>query len=183
MASFLPVLAQEDVARAAQVCCLSLFRPSAVSVEALCYPTFIGYLRMIVISAALFLHLHARGTVPGLGGVSLAIVGCRIDLSLFLVLQLIQQTYSPQTHLQSEEQRRLQQELYEIQRRQESWGLVLPFLNHPDPNVQFFGAHTLQVKIARDWYVHHSTYSTLTHPPYLSAGIAYQRILQRKCGT
>lgn len=24
-------------------------------------------------------------------------------------------------------------------------------LSHPDPNVQFFGAHTAQVKIVRDW--------------------------------
>ncbi|KAI0369534.1 ARM repeat-containing protein [Pilatotrama ljubarskyi] len=66
--------------------------------------------------------------------------------------QLIQQAYSPQQRLSSEEQRRLQQELFEIQRRPEAWGLVLPFLSHPDPNVQFFGAHTIQVKIARDWH-------------------------------
>ncbi|KAH9912340.1 ARM repeat-containing protein [Epithele typhae] len=65
--------------------------------------------------------------------------------------QLIQQTYAPQTHPSSDDQRRLQQELYDIQRRPEAWGLVLPFLSNPDPNVQFFGAHTLQVKIARDW--------------------------------
>ena len=64
--------------------------------------------------------------------------------------QLIQQAYSQQS-LPPEEQRRLQQELFEIQRRPEAWGLVLPFLSHPDPNVQFFGAHTIQVKIARDW--------------------------------
>ncbi|KAI0714221.1 ARM repeat-containing protein [Cerioporus squamosus] len=65
--------------------------------------------------------------------------------------QLIKQAYSPQNHLSPEDQRRLQQELFEIQRRPEAWGLVLPFLNNPDANVQFFGAHTLQVKIARDW--------------------------------
>ncbi|RDX49711.1 ARM repeat-containing protein [Lentinus brumalis] len=64
---------------------------------------------------------------------------------------LIQQAYAPQNHLSSEDQRRLQQELFEVQRRPEAWGLVLPFLNNPDANVQFFGAHTLQVKIARDW--------------------------------
>ncbi|KIP05962.1 hypothetical protein PHLGIDRAFT_36173 [Phlebiopsis gigantea 11061_1 CR5-6] len=64
---------------------------------------------------------------------------------------LIQQAYSPQAHLSSEDQRRLQQELFDIQKRPEAWGLVLPFLNHDDPNVQFFGAHTIQVKIARDW--------------------------------
>ncbi|KAI0350564.1 ARM repeat-containing protein [Trametes cingulata] len=65
--------------------------------------------------------------------------------------QLIQQAYSPSQRLSPEEQRSLQQELFDIQRRPEAWGLVLPFLNHPDPNVQFFGAHTIQVKIARDW--------------------------------
>ena len=31
--------------------------------------------------------------------------------------------------------------------------MVLPLLGHHDPTVQFFGAHTAQVKIARDWYV------------------------------
>jgi hypothetical protein len=43
--------------------------------------------------------------------------------------------------------------LYELQRRWEAWGLVVPFLfDHTDPNVKFFGAHTAQVKISRDWY-------------------------------
>ncbi|KAH9942102.1 ARM repeat-containing protein, partial [Amylocystis lapponica] len=65
--------------------------------------------------------------------------------------QLIQQAYAPQNHLSSEDQRRLQQELFEIQKRPEAWGLVLPLLDNTDPNVQFFGAHTMQVKIARDW--------------------------------
>lgn len=68
-----------------------------------------------------------------------------------LVMQLIQQAYTSQNHLSPDDQRRLQQELFEIQRRPEAWGLVLPFLGHADPNVQFFGAHTLQVKVARDW--------------------------------
>ncbi|KAI0791113.1 ARM repeat-containing protein [Abortiporus biennis] len=63
---------------------------------------------------------------------------------------LIQQAYNPQGH-GSVDQRQLQQELFEIQKRPEAWGLVVPFLQHPDPNVQFFGAHTAQVKIARDW--------------------------------
>ncbi|KAI0076848.1 ARM repeat-containing protein [Panus rudis PR-1116 ss-1] len=66
-------------------------------------------------------------------------------------VQLIQQAYNPQSHLSSDDQRRLQQELFDVQKRPEAWGLVIPFLNHPDPNVQFFGAHTAQVKIARDW--------------------------------
>jgi hypothetical protein len=50
-----------------------------------------------------------------------------------------------------DDQRRMQHELLEMQRRPEAWGLVIPFLDNHDPNVQFFGAHTAQVKIARDW--------------------------------
>ncbi|KAL4071677.1 armadillo-type protein [Scleroderma yunnanense] len=66
--------------------------------------------------------------------------------------QLIQQAYSPPSvQVSSDAQRRLQQELFDIQKRYEAWGLVIPFLNHEDFNVQFFGAHTIQVKIARDW--------------------------------
>lgn len=49
----------------------------------------------------------------------------------------------------------MQQQLFEIQKRPEAWGLILPLLEHSDPNVQFFGAHTAQIKIARDWYVVH----------------------------
>ena len=70
---------------------------------------------------------------------------------ILIPTQLIQQAYTPQANLSSEDQKRLQQELFGIQKRPEAWGLVVPFLNHPDPNVQFFGAHTAQVKIARDW--------------------------------
>ncbi|EIN05146.1 ARM repeat-containing protein [Punctularia strigosozonata HHB-11173 SS5] len=65
--------------------------------------------------------------------------------------QLIQQAYSPQAHVSADAQRTLQQDLFDIQKRPEAWGLVVPFLEDPDPNVQFFGAHTAQVKIARDW--------------------------------
>ncbi|KAF9495545.1 ARM repeat-containing protein [Pleurotus eryngii] len=64
--------------------------------------------------------------------------------------QLIQTTYAP-AGLSPETQKRLQQEIFDIQKRPAAWGLVIPFLEHPDPNVQFFGAHTAQVKIARDW--------------------------------
>ncbi|TFK73053.1 ARM repeat-containing protein [Pluteus cervinus] len=68
-------------------------------------------------------------------------------------IQLIQQAYAPSqpTITTSEDLRRLQQELFEIQKRPEAWGLVIPLLDHSDQNVQFFGAHTAQVKIARDW--------------------------------
>jgi len=69
--------------------------------------------------------------------------------------KLIQESYNPTSshRLSPDEHRRLQSELYELQRRWEAWGLVVPFLfEHADPNVQFFGAHTAQVKISRDWY-------------------------------
>ncbi|KAF8124319.1 armadillo-type protein [Boletus edulis] len=65
--------------------------------------------------------------------------------------QLIQQAYNPASAGSSDAQRRLQQELFDIQKRYEAWGLVIPFLNFDDVNVQFFGAHTVQVKITRDW--------------------------------
>ncbi|KAJ3980905.1 armadillo-type protein [Lentinula detonsa] len=66
--------------------------------------------------------------------------------------QLILQAYGvPNPNTSSDELRRLQQELLEIQKIPEAWGLVVPLLNHQDENVQFFGAHTAQVKIARDW--------------------------------
>lgn len=66
--------------------------------------------------------------------------------------QLIEAAYTPGNS--SDQQRQLQQELFEVQKRPEAWGLVIPFLEHGDPNVQFFGAHTAQVKIARDWHVY-----------------------------
>jgi hypothetical protein len=43
--------------------------------------------------------------------------------------------------------------MFDIQKRPEAWGLVVPLLQHPDQNVQYFGAHTAQVKITRDWWV------------------------------
>jgi len=69
--------------------------------------------------------------------------------------KLIRESYDPASshRLSPDEQRHLQNELFELQRRWEAWGLVVPFLfEHADPNVQFFGAHTAQVKISRDWY-------------------------------
>lgn len=68
--------------------------------------------------------------------------------------QLILQAYAPPSPLTPpQDLKRLQHELFEIQKRPEAWGLVIPLLEHTDQNVQFFGAHTAQVKIARDWYV------------------------------
>ncbi|KAF8995387.1 armadillo-type protein [Cyathus striatus] len=66
--------------------------------------------------------------------------------------QLIQQAYGPPAGSTSPDTlRSLQTELFEIQKKPEAWGLVIPLLNHEDQSVQFFGAHTAQVKIARDW--------------------------------
>ncbi|KAK8844673.1 hypothetical protein IAR55_006522 [Kwoniella newhampshirensis] len=45
----------------------------------------------------------------------------------------------------------LQQELQQIQGRTEAWGLIGGLAGHDDANVRFFGAHTAQVKISRDW--------------------------------
>jgi hypothetical protein len=56
---------------------------------------------------------------------------------------LILQAYGTQkTATPIDELRRLQQELFDIQKLPEAWGLVIPLLNHQDENVQFFGAHT-----------------------------------------
>ncbi|KAG9019808.1 hypothetical protein FRB90_005956 [Tulasnella sp. 427] len=62
---------------------------------------------------------------------------------------IVQRMYSPQTDPATSQN--LQRDLFELQRRPEAWGLVVPFVNSSDPQVQFFGAHTAQVKIARDW--------------------------------
>lgn len=78
---------------------------------------------------------------------------CSSTPSLFE--QLIQHAYAPTGPnggpLSSEEQKRIQQELMDVQKRDEAWGLVIPLLDHEDGNVQFFGGHTAQIKIARDW--------------------------------
>ncbi|KAF8762018.1 ARM repeat-containing protein [Rhizoctonia solani] len=62
---------------------------------------------------------------------------------------LVNQLYSPGTR--PEVQQSINRRLLDVQRRPEAWGLVIPFLESSDPNVQFFGALTIQVKIARDW--------------------------------
>ena len=69
--------------------------------------------------------------------------------SVFLE-QLIQHAYGG-SGAGPEQQRTLQAQLFELQKRPEAWGLVVPLLANADANVAFFGAHTAQVKIARDW--------------------------------
>lgn len=70
-------------------------------------------------------------------------------LLLTAYIQLIQRLYVGSI----EQQQELQRQLHDLQQRVEAWGLIAPFLQHEDPNVQFFGAHTAQVKISRDWQV------------------------------
>ncbi|KZS87157.1 ARM repeat-containing protein [Sistotremastrum niveocremeum HHB9708] len=69
---------------------------------------------------------------------------------IFQAASLIQQAYSPTPH-SAQSIQSIQADLLNIQKRPEAWGLVEPFLEWDDGNVQFFGAHTVQVKIARDW--------------------------------
>ena len=75
----------------------------------------------------------------------------------------------------------MQQEIFDIQKRPAAWGLVIPFLEHPDPNVQFFGAHTAQVKIARDWYVHRQYSFGIFDLP--SAGKHFRTSTMKNCAT
>ncbi|KAG8982393.1 hypothetical protein FRB93_008149 [Tulasnella sp. JGI-2019a] len=62
---------------------------------------------------------------------------------------IVQEMYSPQ--VTPERSQVLQHDLFELQKRPEAWGLVAPFTDSSDPQIQFFGAHTSQVKISRDW--------------------------------
>ena len=78
---------------------------------------------------------------------------CHLLVTNQTLAKLILQAYAPTVNLPLGDQKRMQGELFEVQKRPEAWGLVIPFLQHPDPNVQFFGAHTIQVKITRDWHV------------------------------
>jgi len=60
-----------------------------------------------------------------------------------------------------------------LQRKWEAWGLVVPFLfEYTDPNVQFFGAHTAQIKISRDWLaVDTTTHAPSTADPFAQGGL------------
>ena len=53
--------------------------------------------------------------------------------------QLIQQAYAPSSTTTSPEHlKRLQNDFFQLQKRPEAWGLVIPLLNHQDQNVHFF---------------------------------------------
>ncbi|WWC85404.1 uncharacterized protein L201_000267 [Kwoniella dendrophila CBS 6074] len=67
------------------------------------------------------------------------------------VAQTILHLFSPSTSSNPELAKHLQHELQQIQSAQEAWGLIAGLAGHEDPNVRFFGAHTAQVKISRDW--------------------------------
>ena len=69
---------------------------------------------------------------------------------LTFIPQLVQKAYGGQS-ISPSEQEQIQNDLLEIQRRPEAWGLVIPMLQSSDSSVQFFGAHTAQIKVARDW--------------------------------
>ncbi|KAJ7726223.1 hypothetical protein B0H16DRAFT_1735764 [Mycena metata] len=72
------------------------------------------------------------------------------SLDVAHAIALIQAAYAPSsgsgtaTAIQT-----LQSTLLAAQRTPAAWALVVPLLSHPDPNVQFFGAHTAHAKIAR----------------------------------
>ncbi|KAF8598080.1 ARM repeat-containing protein [Ceratobasidium sp. AG-I] len=92
--------------------------------------------------------------------------------------QLVNQLYSPSTR--PEIQQSINRELLDVQRRPEAWGLVVPFLESSDPNVQFFGALTVQVKIARDWDAFPQEHATALRDTLLElAGRATTRNLPR----
>ncbi|PVF99237.1 ARM repeat-containing protein [Serendipita vermifera] len=55
------------------------------------------------------------------------------------------------TSVDPPEQQQRQHELAQIVNSPDAWGLVIPFLEHEDVNVQFYGAHIAGVKIVRDW--------------------------------
>ncbi|KIJ41891.1 hypothetical protein M422DRAFT_68108 [Sphaerobolus stellatus SS14] len=71
------------------------------------------------------------------------------DNDIQQAITLITESYSGRATI--EQQKEYQWNLFEVQKRFAAWGLVAPLLDHPDANVQFFGAHTAQVKIVRDW--------------------------------
>lgn len=56
------------------------------------------------------------------------------------------------------EQQSRQQELAQVVNNPDAWGLIVPFLEYEDVNVQFYGAHIAGVKIVRDWQVEISTF-------------------------
>ncbi|KAJ7725689.1 hypothetical protein B0H16DRAFT_1895026 [Mycena metata] len=74
------------------------------------------------------------------------------SLDVAHAIALIQAAYAPSTSSSNGTAtaiQTLQSTLLAAQRTPAAWALVVPLLSHPDPNVQFFGAHTAHAKIAR----------------------------------
>ncbi|KAK7053926.1 armadillo-type protein [Favolaschia claudopus] len=64
-------------------------------------------------------------------------------------ISLIQSAYDPAASADPATVQNVQSSLLSLQRTPFAWGLIVPLLAHPDPNVQFFGAHTAHAKISR----------------------------------
>ncbi|KAJ7725710.1 hypothetical protein B0H16DRAFT_1895038 [Mycena metata] len=73
------------------------------------------------------------------------------SLDVAHAIALIQAAYAPASSSSASGTaiQTLQSTLLAAQRTPAAWALVVPLLSHPDPNVQFFGAHTAHAKIAR----------------------------------
>ena len=96
-----------------------------------------------------FLPSVSQADIEHVSSVRILCFGLFQLLTLCTHCQLIRNAYIPGESL--ERQKALQQELFQVQKRKEAWGLIPILLENPDPNISFFGAHTAQVKIARDW--------------------------------
>ncbi|KAI8096689.1 armadillo-type protein [Halteromyces radiatus] len=64
------------------------------------------------------------------------------------VKNLVEQLY---TSIDPQVTKTIQEQLQAIQRHPEAWELASNLLSIPSDHCRFFGAHTIQVKIARDW--------------------------------
>jgi hypothetical protein len=72
---------------------------------------------------------------------------------------VLQATTLIRTSSSPAEQQARQHALSELVNSQDAWALIVPFLEHNDVNVQFYGAHVAGVKIVRDWLVFYSNRS------------------------
>ncbi|KAI5481218.1 Importin 13 [Pseudohyphozyma bogoriensis] len=68
---------------------------------------------------------------------------------LNILVQLIQSLYSPTTPPSQHQE--IQKRLQEAQSSDAAWSIVGPLLESSDPNIRFFGASTLALKISQSW--------------------------------
>ncbi|KAI8372980.1 armadillo-type protein [Radiomyces spectabilis] len=99
-----------------------------------------------VMSKPLLVRPSATGiqTPPWLGSLPLFMEPLHIDH----VQKLIEELYSstdPQTAKQ------IQEQLQAIQRQPQAWSIASQLLSLPSDHCRFFGAHTFQMKIVREW--------------------------------